>query len=100
GSRRIGSIHWPVPGVRRWTSGGESPTKALGAIALMAIVAVVVAGVFVAHAAPASSTVGTDNVTGTAAAAGSGDSTATHTFPNITNTTVSSAGTTAQGIWP
>jgi len=66
----------------------------------MAIVAVDVAGVFVAHAASASSTVGTDNVSGTAAAAGSGNSTAGHTCPNMTNTTASSAGTTAQGIWP
>jgi len=64
----------------------------------MAIVAVVVAGVFVAHAASASSTVATDNLSGTAA--GSGNSTAGHTCPNMTNTTASSAGTTAQGIWP
>ena len=65
----------------------------------MAIVAVVVAGVFVAHAASASSPVAADNVSGTAAA-GSGNSTAGHTCPNMTNTTASSAGTTAQRIWP
>ena len=63
----------------------------------MAIVAVVVAGVFVAHAASASSTVATDNLSGTA---GSGNSTAGHTCPNMTNTTASPTATVSQGLWP
>ena len=65
----------------------------------MAIVAVVVAGVFVAHAASALSSVVTDNLSGTAVA-GSGNSTAGHTCPNMTNTTASPTATASRGLWP
>src|SRR2546427_716151 len=58
----------------------------------MAIVAVVVAGVFVGHPAGASGTAGKDKPSG-AAVAGSGESTTRHPWPHKTNNTVPARGT-------